>query len=960
MAARPARQANNYYQSMPEASVYQHTEGLQQQLDGNYGNGTEATRFGGASGSAASQNSEDEQGRGNSEQVPLGEGGGEHSAVPRMPEPGAAQPDRVRNASRIDEQAAMLQNVLDRDGQRRGDTPEVSAGDAQLAQDQIGQTEIGHAPRRSRRRDEQIARKTATKVATLNINGFGTLLPDHPDNKWGRLYRMMKDQRIGILMVQETHLTEQRVADIHRMYAGSLKIFHSPHPESPTQKEGVAIVINTKLVSTVGAKARVIIPGRAIQVSVAWRGGDTRHLLCVYAPTSEGVLERADFFENVEQYYNAHPNVPLPHAMAGDFNNVEDIIDRLPMTDAGDSSVEKLDSLKMRLGLMIADGWRITHPTDRDYTFHRGVGDVATMSRLDRIYVTAEVFDFARGWIISQPGVKTDHLLMSVQLTTPNAPVAGPGRPVFPLCMLKNKTLAKRMKARGMQASTELKDMKTQGLRTDIHNPQTILCKMKADWFTMAREHEKATVPKLLRDIQELEKRLKEVKADESRTERVRASDVNALTKQVQDLKAKHLKQQQENSRAKHRMDGERPTKYWVHLNKAKTPRDLIPAFERLRREGSGEEATFETDSRKMAQMARAHHNGIQRDGPDVSPPEVRAQDIETVIASIEVTLTDEQTEVMDATITYNECELALLCAKTGTAPGVDGIQYEVWKTVNEHFREDSRHPAKPVFDALEILAAVFIDIQENGVCASTSFAEGWMSPIWKEKGEKTKIVNYRPIMLLNSDYKLLSKLLAIRMADVAPNIVHPAQVGFVPGRKLRDHTQLARMMMHWAEATEVNGAIVALDQEKAYNKIAHDYLWRVLEKFRVPQSYICILKSLYSEARTSVMVNGTLSEPYRVTRGVRQGDPLSCLLFDLAIEPLSSMIRKSEIVGLNVPNQIETLKATLFADDTTVYLSSADDFAALQHVLDVWCSATKAKFNIAKTEIIPIGEKCH
>ncbi|OSC96249.1 hypothetical protein PYCCODRAFT_1448564 [Trametes coccinea BRFM310] len=67
-------------------------------------------------------------------------------------------------------------------------------------------------------------------------------------------------------------------------------------------------------------------------------------------------------------------------------------------------------------------------------------------------------------------------------------------------------------------------------------------------------------------------------------------------------------------------------------------------------------------------------------------------------------------------------------------------------------------------------------------------------------------------------------------------------------------------------------------------------------------------------------------------------------------------MIRKSDIQGINIPNSCEALKATLFADDTTVYLSSEDDFNHLQTVLDTWCGAAKARFNIAKTEIIPIG----
>ncbi|KAI9056416.1 hypothetical protein FKP32DRAFT_1549724, partial [Trametes sanguinea] len=82
----------------------------------------------------------------------------------------------------------------------------------------------------------------------------------------------------------------------------------------------------------------------------------------------------------------------------------------------------------------------------------------------------------------------------------------------------------------------------------------------------------------------------------------------------------------------------------------------------------------------------------------------------------------------------------------------------------------------------------------------------------------------------------------------------------------------------------------------------------------------------------------------------------LSCLLFNLAIEPLSAMIRKSNIKGMNIPNLREALKATLFADDTTAFLCEDDDFQDLQKILDTWCGAAKARFNIKKTEVIPIG----
>ncbi len=140
-------------------------------------------------------------------------------------------------------------------------------------------------------------------------------------------------------------------------------------------------------------------------------------------------------------------------------------------------------------------------------------------------------------------------------------------------------------------------------------------------------------------------------------------------------------------------------------------------------------------------------------------------------------------------------------------------------------------------------------------------------------------IANYRPITLLNTDYKVMTKALTIKLGKVAPDLIHPDQAGFVPGRYITDQTQLIRMMVNYAEVTEKNGLIVPLDQEKAYDKVRHDYLWKVLEKFGFPQEFVQTIKNLYAPAKTTVMINGYKSEKYNVTRGVRQGDPLSCLV---------------------------------------------------------------------------------
>lgn len=82
----------------------------------------------------------------------------------------------------------------------------------------------------------------------------------------------------------------------------------------------------------------------------------------------------------------------------------------------------------------------------------------------------------------------------------------------------------------------------------------------------------------------------------------------------------------------------------------------------------------------------------------------------------------------------------------------------------------------------------------------------------------------------------------------------------------------------------------------------------------------------------------------------------MSCLLFDLAIEPLAEMLRESELRGYQIPRNKGKLIANLFTDDTTTFLSEDNDFSDLQRILERWCKASTAKFNIHKTEIVPIG----
>jgi hypothetical protein len=322
--------------------------------------------------------------------------------------------------------------------------------------------------------------------------------------------------------------------------------------------------------------------------------------------------------------------------------------------------------------------------------------------------------------------------------------------------------------------------------------------------------------------------------------------------------------------------------------------------------------------------------------------------------------LTEEQREKLRLNVTTEEVRKAVKDAPLGKATGLDGIPYEIYKfllNTTAHIKDKNLPTELRGPLAFErILALIFKSIQTSGLTNNSQFNSGWLCPLYK-KNDITDPVNYRPITLLNTEYKLMTRTLAMRLADVATEILDEDQAGFVPNRSILDHVRLSKAMINYAEAVEENGMIIALDQEKAYDRIKHDYLWEILQEYGFPDEFINTVKALYTNANTVVILNGMHSTPFIVSRGVRQGDPLSCILFDIAIEPLACMLRRNwRLTGFNIPGTAKKLIVNLFADDTLVYLSHRDTFRELKRTLDMWCLASGAKFNENKTEFIPIG----
>jgi exonuclease III len=233
---------------------------------------------------------------------------------------------------------------------------------------------------------------------------------------------MMREKRIGILMVQEAHMNEERRERVESLFKKNLKIYHSEDPENPKGKGGVAIVLNRKLTNVNRVKITEIIPGRALHIRTNWHREEKINVLAVYAPND--VADNAKFWKDIEAYFNTHPDLQKPDIMGGDLNMVEDAIDRLPMHEDAFNQVEALDNLKRTLNLK--DSWRDTFPTTKAYTFHQTA--TGSQSRIDRLYVTPKLLATAKEWKIEPVGVPTNHRMVLVQIASEDTPNVGRGR----------------------------------------------------------------------------------------------------------------------------------------------------------------------------------------------------------------------------------------------------------------------------------------------------------------------------------------------------------------------------------------------------------------------------------------------------------------------------------------------------------------------------------------------------
>ncbi|KAJ3716830.1 hypothetical protein C8R42DRAFT_587942, partial [Lentinula raphanica] len=338
---------------------------------------------------------------------------------------------------------------------------------------------------------------SAIKIAALNIRGHGTMNPGHTENKWLHVRQTMNRHRIGILVVGEAHLDSQRREDIEQIHGASLKILFSKKQDTPNAA-GIAFALNKSITNTEGVQTYEIVAGHALLMEVNWHNDERLSVLGIYAPNAS-MQENAGFWEKIKNFFERNPRIRKPDLMLGDCNVVEEPIDRLPMRSDAQGAVDSLDELKT--ALQLEDGWRCTYPSTLKYTFMRTAQDhTKHHARLDRIYNRTNINEHLFEWKIETLGIKTDHDMVSVRLTSETAPKVGNGRWVMPHHIIYDKTMRDFINKEGMKLEDNITTLENEDW-DPTRNIQTEWAIFQQAFVKLARERAKVVVPRLDREI---------------------------------------------------------------------------------------------------------------------------------------------------------------------------------------------------------------------------------------------------------------------------------------------------------------------------------------------------------------------------------------------------------------------------------------------------------------------------
>ncbi|KAJ1209250.1 hypothetical protein NDU88_004628 [Pleurodeles waltl] len=482
----------------------------------------------------------------------------------------------------------------------------------------------------------------------------------------------------------------------------------------------------------------------------------------------------------------------------------------------------------------LVDVWRSAHPSLRDYSFYSSATE--TYARLDLFLATQELLPRVRDSAI-EPRALSDHTPVSVEIHMDMERVGAPGWR-FRDSMLHNGATLEAIR----RAITDYLSFNDDGTISIATLWEALKAVLRGEVMSLSSRDNKAR--RRLRE--NLEQRVRVLERSHKHTGAPRIwRELEKLRKQLRRLDWDRAEYAVVHLKQKYYSGSNKFGRILAHRLRAQRAASMI----KMVRSPSGAEAHT---SDQIAEAFAEFYQGLYRaEEPSTSTPE-------SFLEGIAIT-----------PLTVKEATLLVQPIREVTRP--DGFSVLFYKSF--------------CVELVHVLVRLFNSFRQTGAL-TPSMLDATIVVSRKPGKDPEECASYMPISLLNIDAKLFTGILAHRLNYYMPGLVDPDQAGFIPHRQCSDNTKRLLHLLDKTERSRREALFLSIDAKKAFDRVYWPYLFKVLERFGLGPGFMAWICCIYQAPWVAMRVNGTLSLPFAVQRGTRQGCPLSPLLFALYMEP--------------------------------------------------------------------------
>ena len=340
---------------------------------------------------------------------------------------------------------------------------------------------------------------------------------------------------------------------------------------------------------------------------------------------------------------------------------------------------------------------------------------------------------------------------------------------------------------------------------------------------------------------------------------------------------------------------GEKPTKFFCHLERKNFLDKTIKKI-------NLDNGKFATTQNEILDHVKLYYQNLFK-SRDSSLSDA---DLDRLLKKIPINKLEEEKDncLLEGSLTISELGEALKNMKHNKTPGIDGFPAEFLKVF---------------WGKLKFLVARVLNYSYDNGKLPISLRQSIISCIPKGDKPREFLKNWRPISLLSVLYKVMSAALVNRTKKVLDKLISDSQTGFIKGRYIGESIRLVYDIINYCDTSNKTGLLMLIDFEKAFDSISWKFIYKVLEFFKFPDSYIKWIKLLNTSSVAAVMQVGVKSDFLKIERGCKQGDPIAPYLFILCGQIMCYMIKyNNNIKGIFIGEN--EFKITQFADDTTLF----------------------------------------